>query len=512
MTERILVVDDEQNIRRSLEITLEGEGFTVESVGTGEEALAIVATDPPDAVFLDIKLPGLDGMEVLRRLRVEHPGLPVVMISGHATVARAVEATRLGAFDFVEKPFSSERILLLARNAAQVGWIKREYARLRETDGEEILGHSPAIQELRDAIASIAPTDTRVLILGESGTGKELVAQALYRLGPRGTKPYVRVNCAAIPDELIEAELFGAAKGAYTGAVSVRKGRFAAADGGTLFLDEIGDMSLRAQAKVLRVLQEGEFELVGSTQTVKVDVRILAATHQDLAARVRAGNFREDLFFRLNVIPLRVPPLRDRAGDVRLLGEHFLAICARRHEIPAPRLREEAWKLLESYGWAGNIRELRNVMERLVILRRGAEVGAGDLPMEIAGGAGGGEAVSEGTPASEDTAPCDDTPACEYAIPCDGAAGFEGMALSEGAITSEGAAAFEGTAGEGGDEHLNGEPKTWREAREAYERVFIRAALVRHGGKVFLAAEELGFERTHLHKRLRELGMREEGL
>ena len=506
MTERILVVDDEQNIRRSLEITLEGEGFTVESVGTGEEALAIVATDPPDAVFLDIQLPGLDGLEVLRRLRVEHPGLPVVMISGHATVARAVDATRLGAFDFVEKPFSSERILLLARNAAQAGWINREYARLRETDGEEILGRSPAIQELRDAIASIAPTDTRVLILGESGTGKELVAQALCRLGPRGTKPYVRVNCAAIAEDLIEAELFGAAKGAYTGAVSARKGRFAAADGGTLFLDEIGDMSLRAQAKVLRVLQEGEFELVGSTQTVKVDVRILAATHQDLAASVRAGSFREDLFFRLNVIPLRVPPLRDRAGDVRLLGEHFLCVYARRHELPAPRLSVEAWKHLESYGWAGNIRELKNVIERLVILRRGAEVGPGDLPMEIVRDAVGSGAASGGTSALEGTAPCDDAPACEEAV------SYDGAACCERATPSEGTAPFEGAAGNGGDEQPNGEPRTWREARDAYERAFIRAALARHGGRVFLAAEELGFERTHLHKRIRELGLREEGL
>jgi two-component system nitrogen regulation response regulator NtrX len=488
MTERILVVDDEQNIRRSLEITLEGEGFAVESAGTGEEALAAVAADPPDAVFLDIKLPGLDGMEVLRRLRAEHPRLPVVMITGHATIARAVEATRLGAFDFVEKPFSSERILLLARNAAQVGWLKRENAFLRETDGEEILGHSPAIQELRRAIASIAPTDTRVLILGESGTGKELVAQALHRLGPRGTKAYVRVNCAAIPDDLIEAELFGAAKGAYTGAVSARRGRFAAADGGTLFLDEVGDMSLRAQAKVLRVLQEGEFELVGSTQTVKVDVRILAATHQDLAANVRAGSFREDLFHRLNVIPLRVPPLRERAGDVRLLGEHFLGVYARRHELPAPRLSVEAWKHLESYGWAGNIRELKNVIERLVILRRGAVIGPGDLPVEIVRAAGGGGAASEVTPPGEGTAP------------------FEGAVPGEDPAPCGGTAPCEDAAGGGGDEQPDGEPRSWREARDAYERAFIRAALARHGGKIARAAEELGFERTHLHKRIRELG------
>jgi two-component system nitrogen regulation response regulator NtrX len=488
MTERILVVDDEQNIRRSLEITLEGEGFAVESAGTGEEALAAVAADPPDAVFLDIKLPGLDGMEVLRRLRAEHPRLPVVMITGHATIARAVEATRLGAFDFVEKPFSSERILLLARNAAQVGWLKRENAFLRETDGEEILGHSPAIQELRAAIASIAPTDTRVLILGESGTGKELVAQALHRLGPRRTKAYVRVNCAAIPDELIEAELFGAAKGAYTGAVSVRRGRFAAADGGTLFLDEVGDMSLRAQAKVLRVLQEGEYEPVGSTNTVKVDVRVLAATHRDLAAQVRAGAFREDLLFRLNVIPLRVPPLRERAGDVRMLGEHFLGVYARRHELPAPHLSAEAWKVLESYGWAGNIRELKNVIERIVILRRGAEVGPGDLPMDVAPEPVGSAAASGGT-----------TPG-------------EGAASIENSAPGEGTAPFEDTAGGGGDEQQDGEPRTWREARDAYERAFIRAALARHDGKVFLAAEEMGLERTHLHKRIRELGMREEGL
>lgn len=466
MSDRILVVDDEQNIRRSLEIILEGAGFQAESAASGESGLAAVEADPPVAVFLDVQLPGIDGMEVLRRLRSSHPDLPVVMISGHATIERAVEATRLGAFEFVEKPFSRDRILLLARNAAEAGRMKRELARLREAEADEFLGASPPVEALREAIGRVAPTDTRVLILGETGTGKELVARALHRLSARIAHPFVKVNCAAIPDELIEAELFGAVKGAYTGSVASREGRFAAAHKGTLFLDEIGDMSMRAQAKVLRVLQEGEYEPVGSTRSVSVDVRVVAATHRDLKARVAEGLFREDLLFRLNVIPLEVPPLRDRSGDVRLLGERFVADYAARHELPAPRLQPAAWRALEAYSWPGNVRELKNVIERLVILGRGTEIRPEDLPLEIGREMrGAGAAAGSGSHAAPETAGVGSVAVNPYAnLPL-------------------------------------------KDARDALERDLIADALARHGGHVTRAAAELGLERTHLHKRIKAMGL-----
>jgi two-component system, NtrC family, nitrogen regulation response regulator NtrX len=369
------------------------------------------------------------------------------MISGHGTIERAVEATRLGAYDFVEKPFSRDRLLLLARNATERVREKRELARLRA--GEvDLLGESAPMQALRQAISRVAPSDARVLILGESGTGKELVARALHRLSARAKQPFIGVNCAVIPEALIEAELFGAVKGAFTGAVSTRDGLFGAADGGTLFLDEIGDMSLTAQAKLLRVLQEGEYERVGSRCAIKVDVRVLAATHRDLPAQVSAGNFREDLLFRLNVIPLTVPPLRERVGDVRLLGRHFLASYAAQGKWPAPTLQEASWRLLEVYAWPGNIRELHNVIERLVILSPGNEVGPQDLPKEVIRGIPG--------PAGS--------------APVAGVNPYLGLPLHA--------------------------------AREALERDLIKAALERHEGNVARAAAELGLDRSSLHRRL----------
>ena len=454
MNERILIVDDEQNIRWSLGNVLGDAGFRVVCAEDGEEALAAVEAEPPDAVFLDIELPKLNGMEVLRRLRTERPDVSVVMISGHATIERAVEATRLGAFDFVEKPFSSDRILLLARNATERARTQRELARQRTADVERLLGDSTPMKALRDAIARVAPSDARVLIFGESGTGKELVACALHRLSSRAGQPFIGVNCAAIPEDLIEAELFGAVKGAFTGAVSTRDGLFGAADGGTLFLDEIGDMSLTAQAKVLRVLQEGAYERVGSTRATKVDVRILAATHRDLPAQVAGGRFREDLLFRLNVIPLVVPPLRERIGDVQLLGEHFLRCCAASRKLPVPRLRESSWRLLDAYAWPGNVRELQNVIERLVILSPGAKVGPQDLPMEMIRGILNPSGSS----------------------PVAGASPRPGLPL--------------------------------REELEAMERDRIQAALDRHQGNVARAAAELGLERSRLHKRIRALWRR----
>ena len=457
MSGRIMVVDDEQNILRSFEIILGGAGFEVQGVTSAEEGLKRLESHMPEALFLDINLPGITGLEMLRQVRGLYPRLPVVMISGHATIERAVEATRLGAFDFIEKPFSRDRILVLARNAAEAGRLKQEVARLRE-DGssEEIVGKSPAMDALRETIQQVAWTNTRVLILGETGTGKELVAATLHRQSQRAGKPFVRVNCAAIPDDLIEAEMFGAVKGAYTGSVSGREGRFAAANGGTIFLDEIGDMSLRAQAKVLRVLQEGEYEAVGSSKTEQVDARVLAATHQNLEESVAAGRFREDLFYRLNVIPVRVPPLRERHGDVALLVEYFLARYAEQHEMSPPRLLPAAVKLLDAYSWPGNIRELKNLAERLVIWHRGGAINPTDLPLELRG---------------EDL---------------DRAAG-------------------KAVAGENPYGHL-----PLRDAREALERDLIQAALTRHEGNVTRAAAELGLERTHLHKRIKALGLRPE--
>jgi two-component system, NtrC family, nitrogen regulation response regulator NtrX len=467
VNEHILVVDDEQNIRRSLEIILRGAGLVVTSAASGEEGLTSVQAEEFTAVFLDMQLPGMDGIEVLRRLRSSHPDLPVVIISGHATIERAVEATRLGAFEFVEKPFSRERILLLARNAADAGRMKRELAQLRGEDADEFLGKSAPVQALREAIERVAPIDARVLILGESGTGKELVARALHRLSQRVGHAFIKVNCAAIPDDLIETELFGAVKGAYTSSVASREGRFAAADKGTLFLDEIGDMSMRAQSKVLRVLQEGEYEPVGSTRTVQVDVRVIAATHRNLRARVEEGLFREDLLFRLNVVPLEVPPLRERAGDIRLLGERFIAAYASRHDLPPPRLQEASWDLLERYAWPGNVRELKNVIERLVILRRGMVIRPEDLPYEIS--AVGVGPQSTGGRRVENT----------------------GEGDSRGVPTPYA--------------HLS-----LKDARDALERDLIKAALAAHAGSVTRAAAQLGIERTHLHKRIRAMGLDQE--
>lgn len=455
MKPHVLVVDDEMNIRKSLEMILSGLGFTVHCVGSAEDGLEVMAHHTIALVFLDLQLPRMDGMEMLRQLRQIDPQLPVVMISGHATVERAVEATRLGAFEFVEKPFSRDRIVVLSRNATESRRLRQENAHLRSQSEDELLGESDIMQELRHTVDQVAPTDARVLIRGESGTGKELVAKAVHRGSRRAMQPFVRVNCAAIPEELIEAELFGAVKGAYTGSVADRAGRFAAADGGTLLLDEIGDMSAKAQVRVLRVLQEGEFERVGSTQTESVDVRVLAATHQDLEALVQEGRFREDLLYRLNVVPIYVPPLRQRAGDCSLLVQHFLERYANRHGLEPPRLKAEAAKLLQAYAWPGNIRELKNVVERLVILHHGSDLGANELPSELTGAArkarGAADAPSGGNP---------------YA-------------------------------------HL-----PLREARDALERDLIRGALERHAGNVTQAASDLGLERTHLHKRIKALQLR----
>jgi len=388
MTPRVLIIDDEKNIRRTFKMVLGAEGFTVDVAETGEAGLEQFAAQRPDVVLLDVRLPGIDGLEVLQRMHEADSDLPVIMISGHGTIATAVEATRHGAFDFMEKPLSKERLLVAMRNALDVRSLGREVLALREKVGRRhlMVGESPPIQAIREQISRVAPTGARVLVTGESGTGKELVARAVHAASDRSDKPFVKVNCAAIPEELIESELFGAVKGAYTGATQTRDGKFLQADGGTLFLDEIGDMSLKAQAKVLRALQEGEIERVGGNETYNVNVRVLAATNKDLPAEAAAGRFREDLFFRLNVVPVHVPPLRERRGDIPLLAEHFLAVYLDENALPQRLFAPESLAILKGLPWPGNIRELGNAVERLAILSAGASITPADLAVCGIGG------------------------------------------------------------------------------------------------------------------------------
>jgi two-component system nitrogen regulation response regulator NtrX len=379
---RILVIDDESAIRDSLRMILEYEGYEVQGAATGQDGLTLVDRDPPELVFLDIKMAGMDGLEVLQRVKAGHDTLPVVMISGHATVSTAVEATKLGAFDFIEKPLSTERVLVTVRNALDRHRLVDENLSLRKAQEvrHQLVGESPGLRGTLDAVKRAAPTSATVLITGESGVGKELVARAIHRNSLRSRERFIQVNCAAIPDDLIESELFGHEKGSFTGATEKQVGKFEQADRGTIFLDEVGDMSLKTQAKVLRVLQEGEVERLGSSRTIKVDVRVIAATNKDLEQEVEKGNFREDLYFRLNVIPIHVPPLRERAEDVPSLVRHFLDLLARENNVRPKRISEAALVGLQRHRWRGNIRELRNTIERLVIMTPGDTIDVGDLP------------------------------------------------------------------------------------------------------------------------------------
>ena len=446
MPNSVLVVDDEKGIRQTLAGVLEDEGLAVETVASGEECLAAFERRVFSCVLLDVWLPGIDGIETLERLKAIYPETAVIMISGHGNIETAVRATRLGALDFIEKPLQLDRTILAIRNALRQGQLEADNRRLREQLDEYVMiGGSVPMRALRQQIASAAPTNGRILIYGESGTGKELVARALHQNSARAALPFVELNCAAIPEELIESELFGHTKGAFTGATQAKPGKFEQADGGTLLLDEVSDMSLKVQAKVLRVLEEQRFEPVGSNTTVKVDVRIIAATNKRLDEEIERGVFRADLFYRLNVIPFEVPPLRERREDIPLLTAHFNRKYSAAYARAPKTFADEAMERLSAYDWPGNVRELRNTVERVVIMSIKEKITAADLP-------------PLGAP--------------------DGV-----KAPSSYNFTS------------------------YREGRESYERNYILRKLAECDGNVTRTAEALGIDRSHLYRRMKALGI-----
>ncbi|HSH74197.1 MAG TPA: sigma-54 dependent transcriptional regulator [Longimicrobiales bacterium] len=387
MSARLLVVDDEKGIRDALVQLFEYEGHEVFAAEDGHDGIEMAAELRPDVTFLDVKMPGLDGLDVLARLREDDPTAVVVMISGHGTIDTAVEATRTGAYDFLEKPLDTDRLLVTLSRALELRGLTRSVAALRRQveSRYEIVGNAFGIRQVLDRVEKVAPTEARVLITGENGTGKELVARAIHRLSTRADRAFVEVNCAAIPSELIESALFGHMKGSFTGAIADRAGKFEQANSGTLFLDEVGDMSLEAQAKVLRALEEGVVTRVGGSKAIEVDVRVIAATNKDLADEIEAGAFREDLFYRLNVVPIHVPPLRERRDDVPMLIQHFAEIMASREGVTPRKFDEEAVARLVELPWPGNVRELRNTVERLMILSDGPVVRAEDVDLLAAG-------------------------------------------------------------------------------------------------------------------------------
>ncbi len=388
---RILIVDDETSIREILRQLFEYEGHEVEMASSGAEALKRIDSAEPDVVFLDVKMPGMDGLDALARIKEAAPGLQVVMISGHGTIDTALEATRRGAFDFLQKPLDTDRLLVTLRNALERKGLSQSVEALRSEveSRHEIVGESFQLRQVLERLERVAPTDARVLITGENGTGKELVARALHRLSRRRDQPFVEVNCAAIPSELIESELFGHMKGSFTGAVQDRPGKFEQADGGTLFLDEIGDMSTAAQAKVLRALEEGKVTRVGGQKPRAVDVRVVAATNKDLEEEIQEGRFRDDLFYRLNVVPIHVPPLRERREDIPLLVAHFTRMMAQKEGLPQREFTPEAVARMKELDWPGNVRELRNTVERLLILSPGDKVTLADVERLVGGGQAG---------------------------------------------------------------------------------------------------------------------------
>jgi two-component system, NtrC family, nitrogen regulation response regulator NtrX len=444
----ILIIDDEQNIRRTLKDILEDEGYVVFSEARGKDGLGVLSEEPVDLVLLDIKLTEENGLDVLRAVKEKHPEVEVVMISGHGTIEMAVEATKLGAYDFLEKPLSLERVKLTAARALEKKMLARKLEEKIRGERPPLLGEGEAMKALRKLIAQVAPTDSKVLISGESGTGKELVAREIHLLSARKDGPFVETNCAAIPGELIESELFGSEKGAYTGASQMRIGKFEQADGGTLFLDEVGDMSLNAQAKVLRVLEGEAFSRLGGNQTIKVDVRSIAATNKDLEKEVKEGRFREDLYFRLNVFPIRTPPLREHPEDIPLLADQCLERFARENGKPKQAIQGQALERLRRHAYPGNVRELKNLIERLAIL-----ASPGEITLEHV----------------------------DLVLPVQTLAA---------------------------DPFLTARPL--QEAKEDLERRYVEAQLKLHGGDIAKTAEALGLERTNLYRKLRQLGIEKE--
>src|SRR6266700_1050478 len=449
MTESILIVDDERGIRETLSAVLRDEGFSADAVASGEECLKAIEQRAYGCVLLDVWLPGINGLETLKQMRESNCDAAVVIISGHGNVETAVRATKLGAFDFIEKPLSIEKTVLVVRNALRQRQLEFMNAELTAELAEEyaMVGESVGMRALRQQIAVAAPTDGRILIYGESGTGKELVARGIHAQSRRSASAFIEVNSAAIPEELIESELFGHLKGSFTGATSAKKGKFELADGATLFLDEVSDMSPNVQAKVLRVLEEQRFEPVGSNTPINVDVRVIAATNKRLDEEIERGTFRSDLFFRLNVIPFEVPPLRERLEDVPLLVDHFNERFAKAYGKKPKRFDEKAIDIMQRYSWPGNIRELRNTIERVVIMHQNHRVGAKDLP-----------AFGEAEP-----------PASSYRFP------------------------------------------SFKEASDAYHREFIQRKIEEAGGNISRAAELMGIDRSHLYRRMRALGIGSKG-
>lgn len=490
MSARILVIDDEASIRESLRMILEYDGYQCLLAATGEDGLAQVRQEAPDLVFLDIKMPRMDGLEVLTQLKAIDEALPVVMISGHGTVATAVESTKLGAIDFIEKPLSSERVLLTIRNAVNASRLERENRQLRGAEDARynLVGAGSALHGVLDAVQRAAPTNATVLILGESGVGKELVARAIHRNSLRARERFVQVNCAAIPEELIESELFGHEKGSFTGAADRQLGKFELADRGTIFLDEVGDMSPKTQAKVLRVLQEGEVERIGSQRTLKVDVRVIAATNKDLHAAIADGSFREDLYFRLSVIPIVVPPLRDRREDIPALVKHFSDLFAEEGGR-ARRFTPGAIDLLQRYPWRGNVRELKNTVERALIMARGEQIDVPDLTGLVLAAQGGGTAPTAAAW----------PPALEPGLP--GAAAVAPLPDAVAINPSDTAV-----------ERVPSPPRptTLREFKEQAEREFLVEKLRELHWNISRTAEVIGTPRSNLYKKLEQYNISQE--
>jgi len=453
VSKTILVVDDEKDIRISLTGILEDEGYQVVTAGSGVEALEKLREELPDLVLLDIWMPGMDGLETLEKIKNLQPHITVIMISGHGTIETAVRATKLGAFDFIEKPLSLDKVLIAVSNALRMKDLYTENEELKRVAGNEheLIGGTAVIAALREQIMRVAPTNASVLINGANGTGKELVARSIHYYSQRHDNAFVAINCAAIPEELIESELFGHEKGAFTGALAQKKGKFDLADSGTLFLDEIGDMSLRTQAKVLRILQERCFERVGGTRLVTVDVRIIAATNKDLNEEIRQGRFREDLFYRLNVVPFRVPTLRERADDIPMLVQHFIDLFYRKEGREPKLFVPEALEVLKRYHWPGNVRELKNIIERILIMTSGRSITCDDIP-DLHGGH------------SESLSPCP---------------------------TLEGALA----------------QSTLREAREEFEREFLIQKLEENDWNISRTSEIIELERSNLHRKIKSYGI-----